>query len=366
MTFVSLLTSRKNSGWFVAVFFLIGWLAGCATPSPQQEKMAKDSLEQARSVYLKAKNNPNVEAYAPVPLIEAGKAVEAAGKAKGWEETVHRAYLAEKRSLIAIAIAERKKAERETEALGKETAEILLQKREGEAKLAKMEAEEALRLAQEKSFEAQRATEQAETRARQVEAARKEAEARARQLEAARMQAEVKAREAETRAREAYAARLVAQEQAAKAAKAQAEAEQLAREISDLKAQLTERGVVLTIGDVLFAVDQAKLEPRATRSVQKLADFLKKHPKRRVLIEGFTDITGSDEYNLTLSQKRADAVKEKLIDLGIDTGRITSKGYGKKYPVADNDTPEGRQQNRRVEVVILNEGVAPETQFRKE
>ncbi len=366
MTFVRLLISQKKLGWFVSLCLLIGWMAGCAAPSPQQQKMAKDSLEHARSVYLQAKNNRNVEAYAPVPLIEAGKAFDAAQKADGWEETVHRAYLAEKKSLIAIAIAERKKAERETEALGKETAEVLLQKREGEAKLAKMEAEEALRLAQEKAFEAQRATEQAETRARQVEAARKEAEARARQVEAARLQAEMKAREAEAKAREAYAARLVAQEEAARAAKAQAEAEQLAREISELKAQLTERGVVLTIGDVLFAVDRATLSPRATRSVEKLADFLKKHPKRRVLIEGFTDITGSDEYNLALSQRRAEAVEERLVSLGIDTGRITSKGYGKKYPVADNDTPEGRQQNRRVEVVILNEGVAPETQFRKE
>jgi outer membrane protein OmpA-like peptidoglycan-associated protein len=364
MTFVRLLTSQKKLGWFLPLCLLIGWMTGCAA-SPQQEKMAKDRLELARSIYSQAKNNPNVEAYAPVPLIEAGKALQAAEQASGWEEVVHRAYLAEKKSQIAIAIAERKKAERETEALGKETAEVLLQKREGEAKLAKMEAEEAMRLAQEKAFEAQRATEQAETRARQVEAARKEAEVRARQVEAARREAEAKAREAEAKAREAYAARLVAQEEAAKATKAKAEVEQLMKAISDLKAQLTERGVVLTIGDVLFAVDQARLSSRANRSVEKLADFLKKHPKRRVLIEGFTDITGGDEYNLVLSQKRAEAVKEKLVELGVDPGRITPKGYGKKYPVAGNDTPEGRQQNRRVEVVILNEGVAPETQFRK-
>jgi outer membrane protein OmpA-like peptidoglycan-associated protein len=353
MTSVRFFTNQKKLGWFLPLCFLIGWMAlGCATPSPEQEKMAKESLQQARSTYLQAKNNPNVEAYAPVPLIEAGKAIEAAEKASGAAEVAQRAYLAEKRSLIAIAIAERKKAERETEALGRETAEVLLQKREGEAKLARMEADEAIRLAQEKAFEADRAKVQAESRARQVEAAR--------------MQAEAKAREAEAKAREAYAARLLAQEEAAKAAKAKAEAEQLTRTLSELKAQLTERGVVLTIGDVLFAVDQAKLSPRATRSVEKLADFLKKHPKRRVLIEGFTDSTGGDEYNQALSQKRAEAVEERLIGLGIDIGRITSKGYGKKYPVADNDTPEGRQQNRRVEVVILNEGVAPETQFRKD
>ena len=76
-----------------------------------------------------------------------------------------------------------------------------------------------------------------------------------------------------------------------------------------------------------------------------------------------TDV-GSDEYNLTLSQDRADSVKEQLLAKGIDPGRITTKGYGKKYPVDTNDTPAGRQQNRRVEVIILNEGVQPETQFR--
>jgi outer membrane protein OmpA-like peptidoglycan-associated protein len=83
------------------------------------------------------------------------------------------------------------------------------------------------------------------------------------------------------------------------------------------------------------------------------------------LIEGHTDSVGSDEYNLDLSKKRAEAVKNALVAKGVGEERITPKGYGKKYPVASNKTSDGRQLNRRVEVVILNEGVKPETQFRE-
>jgi len=320
---------------------LILTLAGCG--SSQQEKIAKDRLESARTTYAQVKANPNVEAYAPFPLIDAGKALQAAEQAKDYTTMEHLAYLAEKKSQIAMTLAEGKMAERETERLSKEAAEILMQKREREAELAKKEAERAKFLALEKTTEAEKAKMEAEERAREVEKARDEAEARA---------------------REAEAARVAALGEAAKAQKAKAEAEQLMKELSDLKAQQTERGIVLTIGDVLFATGKADLSPDAIRNVDKLADFLQAHPNRNVLIEGHTDSVGSDEFNLTLSQDRADSVEEQLLAKGIDPGRISTKGYGKKYPVATNDTPAGRQQNRRVEVIILNEGVQPETQFR--
>jgi len=308
--------------------------AGCG-PS-QQEKMAKDRLDSARATYAKVKADPNVEAYAPVPLMDAGKALQTAEQAKDYKVMEHLAYLAERKSQLAAAIAEGKAAERETERLDKERAEILLQKREREAERAKKEAERARLLALEKTNEAEKAKMEADERAREVEKARQEAEA----------------------------GRMAALAEAAKAQKAKAEAEQLMRELSDLKAQQTERGIVLTIGDVLFATGMADLSPDAIRNVDKLTDFLEKHPNRNVLIEGHTDSVGSEEFNLTLSQSRADAVKEQLVVKGIDPSRITTKGYGKKYPVSTNDTPAGRQQNRRVEVIILNEGVQPETQFR--
>jgi outer membrane protein OmpA-like peptidoglycan-associated protein len=137
------------------------------------------------------------------------------------------------------------------------------------------------------------------------------------------------------------------------------------KELSELKAQQTERGIVLTIGDVLFATGKATLSGDANRSVAKLADFLKRYPGRNVLIEGHTDSVGSDEFNLALSQQRADSVKEKLVADAVDAARITTVGYGKKYPMASNDTAAGKQLNRRVEVIVLNEGVKAESQMRQ-
>jgi outer membrane protein OmpA-like peptidoglycan-associated protein len=154
-------------------------------------------------------------------------------------------------------------------------------------------------------------------------------------------------------------------EEAERAEKTKAETDQLLKEFTELKAQQTERGIVLTMGDVLFAFGKSALLPGAIRNVQKVADFLQKNPTRNILIEGYTDSVGSDEFNLTLSQKRADAVKEQLVAMGIRSDRITTKGYGKQFPVASNESEGGRQLNRRVEVLILNEGVSPETVFRK-
>jgi outer membrane protein OmpA-like peptidoglycan-associated protein len=351
----------------LAVFLpliLITLLAGGCAPSQQQIMTAKDSLERARQAYRQAKANPIVEAYAPVPLIEAEKAMQAAEKAD-YKDMEQLSYLAEKKSQIALNIAEGKMAEKETEQLGRETAEILLQKREQEARVAKKEAEQARVLAQAETEKAAQARKEAEARAR-------EAEERAREAEEARLAAQSEGEraarakmEAETRRREAEQARLAAMAEAERAEKAKAEADQLMKEVSQLKGQLTERGIVLTMGDVLFATDQSTLSPNANRNVEKLAEFLQKHPKRNVLIEGHTDSVGPDEYNLSLSQRRAEAVKEALVAKGIDPGRIWTKGYGKKYPVASNDTPTGRQLNRRVEVIILNEGVKAQSQFRE-
>ena len=120
------------------------------------------------------------------------------------------------------------------------------------------------------------------------------------------------------------------------------------------------------MGDVLFATGKATLFPGAIGTTNRLANFLKKYPDRNVLIEGHTDSVGGEEYNLGLSAKRADSVREQLLAEGVGPARIFTKGYGKKYPEAgnDNDTAAGRQQNRRVEVVILKEGMRPQTQFR--
>jgi outer membrane protein OmpA-like peptidoglycan-associated protein len=131
------------------------------------------------------------------------------------------------------------------------------------------------------------------------------------------------------------------------AARAQAELEQL-------KATPTPRGSVMTLGDVLFDTGRAELKPGAGRKLDQLAQFLMEHPERRVQIDGFTDSVGTDSYNEALSQRRADAVKSALLFRGIDAARVSTEGYGKAYPVANNTDSGGRQLNRRVEVVIGN------------
>ena len=323
---------KRGFGLLIPVLFLI---AGCA--NSQQEMVAKDQLERARSAYMQAKANRNVEAFAPLPFVDAGKAMQAAEQARGAEDVEQLSYIAEKKSLIAISAAEGKMAENEMEKLNRETANIIAEKRTQEARVAQKEAENARLLAMSETERAAKAKKEAE--------------------EAQSLAVRAKA--------EAEQARMAARAEAERAAKAKAEADQLMRELSDLKARQTERGIVLTIGDVLFATGKTDLSSDALRSVDKLADFLQKYPNRNVLIEGHTDSVGSEEYNLTLSERRADSVKESLTSRRIPEGRIATKGYGKKYPVASNDTAAGKQQNRRVEVIILNEGVKAETQFRQ-
>jgi outer membrane protein OmpA-like peptidoglycan-associated protein len=130
------------------------------------------------------------------------------------------------------------------------------------------------------------------------------------------------------------------------------QAARLQAEVDQLKATPTPRGLVLTLGDVLFDTGKANLNPGSARKLDQLAQFLTDHPDRRVQIDGFTDSVGTDSYNQDLSQQRADAVKSSLISRGIDPTRIGSQGYGKGFPVANNVDSGGRQLNRRVEVVI--------------
>jgi outer membrane protein OmpA-like peptidoglycan-associated protein len=129
-------------------------------------------------------------------------------------------------------------------------------------------------------------------------------------------------------------------------------AARLQPEVDALKAKPTDRGLVLTLGDVLFETGSATLSPGAARNMDRLVQFLTDHPERLVQIDGFTDSVGTDSFNQDLSQHRADAVRYQLVSRGISSTRITTQGYGKSYPVAGNSESSGRQLNRRVEVVI--------------
>jgi outer membrane protein OmpA-like peptidoglycan-associated protein len=159
-------------------------------------------------------------------------------------------------------------------------------------------------------------------------------------------------REAENAKASAANSRAVAADALSQRDQANQDAAQAQAELEALKATPTPRGLVLTLGDVMFDTGRSELKSGGARKIEQLAQFLTEHPDRRVQIDGFTDSVGSDAYNEELSQRRADAVKAALISRNIDPARISTTGYGKAYPVASNNDSGGRQLNRRVEVVI--------------
>ena len=135
---------------------------------------------------------------------------------------------------------------------------------------------------------------------------------------------------------------------------AEARAAELQRQLETLQARDTERGIVLSLRDVLFGVDEARLQPGVLPDLARLATFLREHPDRPVLIEGHTDSTGSSDYNLRLSEARAAAVENVLVQHGVAPEQISARGFGESQPIASNASAAGRPQNRRVEIVIAH------------
>ena len=133
-----------------------------------------------------------------------------------------------------------------------------------------------------------------------------------------------------------------------------------------LNAKQTDRGTLVTFGDVLFDVNKADLKSSGLVNVNKLAQFLQENPDRKVIVEGYTDSTGAASYNQSLSERRAGSVRLALVKMGVDPSRVVSQGYGKEYPVADNNSASGRAMNRRVEVTISNDNqpVAPRSSMK--
>ncbi|WP_460147811.1 OmpA family protein [Pseudomonas sp. S2_A02] len=144
---------------------------------------------------------------------------------------------------------------------------------------------------------------------------------------------------------------------AAQRAQARLEArDQQIKQLQDsLNAKQTDRGTLVTFGDVLFATNKAELKSNGLVNINKLAQFLQENPDRKVIVEGYTDSTGSASYNQSLSERRATSVQVALIKMGVDPARIVAQGYGKEYPVAENSSVSGRAMNRRVEVTISND-----------
>jgi outer membrane protein OmpA-like peptidoglycan-associated protein len=182
---------------------------------------------------------------------------------------------------------------------------------------------------------------------RKVEIARAQAETSFAEDQRATLSAQRESGRLDARTREADAAHLAV-------ANSQQLAADLQRRIDALQAKPTDRGLVVTLGDVLFDTGKAGLKAGATSNLNKLVAFLNQYPDRTVVIEGYTDSVGSEDYNQGLSERRADSVKAYLAAQGISAIRLSALGKGESDPVAGNDSAAGRQQNRRVEVIISN------------
>ena len=178
-----------------------------------------------------------------------------------------------------------------------------------------------------------------------LDARTREAERATQQAKAAQSEAQMQTQAAQSAQQEALAARTEADS-------ARADAASMAQQLADLQAEETKRGMVMTLSDVLFDTGAATLKPGAGLALDRLAAFLKGNPNTRIIIEGHTDSRGSDAYNEELSRRRGQAVDNALAGRGVTGDRIEVVGRGEAYPVASNDTNEGRQQNRRVEIIF--------------
>lgn len=127
-------------------------------------------------------------------------------------------------------------------------------------------------------------------------------------------------------------------------------------ELAALEARETAEGLALTMSDVFFEFDSAELKPAARQDLARLAAYVREYPDRNVVVEGHTDSQGSDSYNADLSARRAQAVSSFLVQQGVDPARLVAQGFGERHPIASNDSEAGRQQNRRVEMLVMNPG----------
>jgi outer membrane protein OmpA-like peptidoglycan-associated protein len=214
--------------------------------------------------------------------------------------------------------------------------------------MADYKVEIAMAQAKTSSIEDQRAELSQQRDKARLDARTREADVAKSELDNARVEMAEQTRQAEATRNEAEAAQLAAAQQAA----------EMQRQLDELNARPSDRGMVLTLGDVLFASGKAELKAGSTANLNKLVAFLTTHLDRNVTIEGYTDSLGTEEYNVGLSQRRAESVKAHLVGQGIASTRLSASGLGEGAPVADNDSAAGRQQNRRVEVIIANAAIA--------
>ncbi|MDQ9169425.1 OmpA family protein [Oxalobacteraceae bacterium R-40] len=281
---------------YTPIILAIAVLMGACSSIPTTTSL----LDQTRSDYIAAQTNPNIAAYAPVEMKQATQAMEQADAASEDRDNVEKidklAYLAKQKIALAQEVAKQKSAEAAVTAAGKERDQMRLEQRDNDVNRANANAAQS-KLASEIA-----------------------------RVETAQAQSNL--------------------------GHALARTEQLESQLADMAAKKTERGLVITLGDVLFGSDMSRLNADGVRTVQKLAAVLQQHPQRTVLIEGFTDDTGTASHNQRLSERRAGVVLTALQEAGISSERIALRGYGESHPVAGNTTAAERQLNRRVEIIL--------------
>lgn len=297
----------------LALAALLGACAGTPTAPP--------SLLGARDALKVAESNPAVLTAAPLELKKASdslrRAEDSNAKGLGLAETDSASYIATRQAQAAIALAAAKTNEETIKSAETERERARADQRAAEARKARAETAEAKQ----------------ESKIAKAEAG----------------DAQALAADAQARAVAAQATTVAAQQQA-QASQQQTQAMQ--QQLQDLKARQTDRGILVTLGDVLFEFGRSDIKPAAQGSLQKLADYLAQQPGKSLLIEGYTDSVGSDVSNVALSQRRAESVAQALGRMGVNPGRISARGLGKSKPVADNTNDTNRALNRRVEVYI--------------
>lgn len=311
-------------------------LGACST-SPKKNL----ALEQLRAQLNELQSDKDLAVYAPVALGEAERAVRAAETSTGDNtQRIHLIYMADRRIQIARVVAQREQLQVEYRGLEDDRSKMLIRASQLEADRSRQEAERARMMSQATAEDAERARLMAE-----------EASAREAASAMTAQQALEEADQAKALAASSETAAQLARKEANLAAE---QAQTLRQQLENLQLRQTESGVVVTLGDVLFETGQAELRSDSQTSLVEVVDLLQSEPSKSIRIEGHTDSVGDAATNLQLSEQRANSVLSALESLGVDPARITVVGMGEDFPIASNDTEEGRSKNRRVDVILLD------------
>jgi outer membrane protein OmpA-like peptidoglycan-associated protein len=321
--------------------------AACATAPAKP-----DGAAEARNKLTQLQSDPTLAGRAPQAMEAAEAAVSLAEQPEADRDlAAYRVYLADRKVDIAKADAQTRFAEDQRASIHAQGEQARLDARTHEANVAERQA--AVARGEANAAQGQAAVARAESAQQQAAADQARGEANAAQGQAAAARAE--GAQQQVAADQARGEADAANQSAASSAQ---HVRELQSQVAELQARPTDRGLVLTLGDALFGSGRAELQPGANGHLGRLVAFLNRYPDRTVVIEGYTDSIGNDDYNQGLSERRAGAVRSYLIAQGVSSVRLTSAGKGASDPVASNETASGRQQNRRVEVIISDPAAA--------